>query len=111
MLSNCGVGKDSWESLRQKGDQTIHEPWIFTGRTDAKPEGPIFGHLRQKADPLEKTLMLGKIDGRKRRGRQRMRWLNGITDFDEFEQTPEDSEKQGSLACCSSWGHKELDMT
>ena len=55
--------------------------------------------------------MLGKIDGRKRRGRQRMRWLNGITDFDEFEQTLEDSEKQGSLACCSSWGHKELDMT
>ena len=38
--------------------------------------------------------MLGKIDGRKRRGRQRMRWLNGITDFDEFEQTPEDSEKR-----------------
>ena len=57
--------------------------------------------------------MLGKIEGGRRRGRQRMRWLDGITDFDghEFEQTPGDSEGQGSLECCSPLGQKGLDMT
>ena len=54
--------------------------------------------------------MLGKIEGRRRRGRQRMRWLDGITNStDESEQVPGDSEGQGSLACCSPWGCKELD--
>ena len=67
-----------------------------------------FGHLIQRTDLLEKTLALGKIEGRGRRGRQRMRWLDGIT---EFEQTLGDSEGQGSLACYSLWGHKELDTT
>ena len=72
-----------------------------------------FGHLMQRTDSLEETLMLGKIDGRRRRGRQRMRWLDGITDFDghEFEQAPGVGDGQGDLACCSLWGHKELDMT
>ena len=71
-----------------------------------------FGHLIQRVDSLEKTLMLGKTECRRRRGRQRMRWLDGITDSNghEFEQTLEDSEGQGSLACCSPWSHKELDM-
>ena len=60
---------------------------------------------------MEKNLMLGKTGGRRKRGQQRMRWLDGITDsMDEFEQTPGDSEGQGSLACCSSWGCKEPDM-
>ena len=51
-----------------------------------------------------RILMLGKIEGKRRRGQQRMRWLDGITDSVDvsFEQTPEDSEGQGSLACCSS---------
>ena len=54
---------------------------MFIGRTDAEAETPIFGHLMQRTDSLEKTLMLGKIEGRRRRrGRQRMRWLDGITD-------------------------------
>ena len=71
-----------------------------------------FGHLMQRVDSLEKILMLGKIEGRRRRGQQRMRWLDGITDsMDEFEQTPGDGDGQGSLACCSPWGHKESDMT
>ena len=71
-----------------------------------------FGHLMQRADSLEKTLMLGKIEGRRRRGRQRMRWLDGISDsVDEFEQTPGDGEGQGSLVCCSPWSNKDSDTT
>ena len=57
-----------------------------------------FDHLMQRADSLEKTLLLGKIEDRRRRGRQEMRWVNGITNStDEFEQTPRNSEGQGSL--------------
>ena len=54
--------------------------WIFTGRTDAEAEAPIFKPPDARADSLEKTLILGKIEGR-RRGQQRMRWLDGITDL------------------------------
>ena len=53
---------------------------MFFGRTGVEAELQYFGHLMQRADSLEKTLMPGKIEGRKRRGRQRMRWLDGITD-------------------------------
>ena len=53
---------------------------MFIGRTDVEAETAIlFGHLMRKSDSFEKTLMLGKIEGRRRRGRQRMRWLDGIT--------------------------------
>ena len=54
---------------------------MFIGRTDAEAETPIFGHLMRRVDSLEKTLMLGGIGGRRRRGRHRMRWLDGITDL------------------------------
>ena len=64
------------QPVHPKGDQS----WVFTGRTDVEAETPILGLLRQRADSLEKTLMLGKIEGRRRRGRQRNRWLDGITD-------------------------------
>ena len=67
-----------------------------------------FGHLVQTADSLEKTLMPGKIEGIKR-GCQRMRWFDSITK--SIWQAPGDGEGQGGLACCSLWGHKELDMT
>ena len=72
-----------------------------------------FGHLMQRVDSLEKTLMLGGIRGRRKRGRQRMRWLDGITDLMdvEFEWTLGVGDGQGGLACCDSWGHKELDTT
>ena len=71
-----------------------------------------FGHLMQRADSLEKTLMLGGIGGRRRRGRQRMRWLDGIRlDGCEFEWTPGIGDGQGGLVCCDSWGRKELDTT
>ena len=53
---------------------------MFIGRTDVEAETPIFGHLMGRTDSLEKTLMLGKMEGRRRRGRQRMRWSDGITD-------------------------------
>ena len=71
-----------------------------------------FGYLIRKAHSLEKTLILGKIEGRKTRGRQRMRRLDGITDSmdgHEFEQVLGDGEGQESLACCSLWGHKKLE--
>ena len=58
-----------------KGDQ----PWVFFGRNDAEAETPVLGHLMRRTDSFEKTLMLGKIEGRRGRGRQRMRWLDGIT--------------------------------
>ena len=64
------------QPVHPKGDQS----WVFAGRTDVKAETPILCHLMRRADSLEKTLMLGKIEGRRRRGRQRMRWLDGITD-------------------------------
>ena len=91
-----------------------------------------FGHLMRIADSLEKTLMLGNIEGRRRRELQRMRWLDGITDLmdmglgrlwqlvmdreswragHEFEQTSGDSEGEPSLVCCSPWNCKELNMT
>ena len=54
---------------------------MFIGRTDVEAETPILGHLMRRADSFEKTLMLGKIEGRRRRGWQRMRWLGGITDL------------------------------
>ena len=69
-----------------------------------------FGDLMQRADSLEKTLILGKIEGKRRRGQQRMRWLDGITEGHELEQTQGDS-GQGSLACCRPWGRKESGMT
>ena len=67
-----------------------------------------FGHLITRADSLEKTLMLGKTEGRRRRRRQRVRWLDGINHQTHqtggFKQTPRDREGQGGLACCDSWG-------
>ena len=71
-----------------------------------------FGHLMQRVDSLEKILMLGEIGGRRRRGQQRMRWLDGITDsMDEFGWTPEVGDGQGSLVRCDSWSRKESDTT
>ena len=70
-----------------------------------------FGHLMRKADSVEKTLLLGKIEG-KRRGQQRTRWLDGITDSGyEPEKTPGDSEVQERLPCCSPWYYKQSNTT
>ena len=64
------------QPLHSEGDQ----PWDFFGRNDAKAEAPVLGHLMQRVDSLEKTVMVGGIGGRRRRGRPRMIWLDGITD-------------------------------
>ena len=65
------------QSVHPKGDQS----WVFTERLMLRLKLQYFGHLMQRADSFEKTLMLGKIEGRRRRGRQRMRWLDGIIDL------------------------------
>ena len=76
--------ENSLESpLDCKEIQPVHsedQPWDFFGRTDAKAKLQYSGHLMRKVDSLEKTLVLGGIGGRRRRGRQRMRWLDGTTD-------------------------------
>ena len=64
------------QPVHSEGDQ----PWVFFGRNDAKAKLQYFGHLMQRVDSLEKTLMLEGIGARRRRGRQRIRWLDGITD-------------------------------
>ena len=86
MLLNCGVGEDSWESLDCKEIQPVHsegdQPWEFFGRNDAKAETPVLWppHAKSWLIGKDSALMLGGIWGRRRRGRQRMRWLDGITD-------------------------------
>ena len=86
-----------------------NKPWIFIGRTDAKAEAPILWPLMWKADSLEKTLILGKTESKKRAIEDKMvgwhHWLSGH----EFEQALGDSEAQRSLACCSPWGCEESD--
>ena len=82
MLLNCGIGEDSWESLGLQEDQSllkeISPEYLLEGLT-LKLKLQFFGHLMWRTDSLEKTLMLRKTEGRRRRGRQRMRWLDGIT--------------------------------
>ena len=89
--------------VNPKGNQ----PWIFIGRTDAEAEAPMLWPPDMKIQLLEKTLMLGKTEGRRRRGwQQRMRWLVRCHNGHECEQTLGDSEGQGSLACCSPWNRR-----
>ena len=71
-----------------------------------------FGHLMRRTDFIrERILMLGKIEGRRRRGREKMRWFDGITDLMNIKEALGVGEGLGSLACCSSWGCKEWDTT
>ena len=84
MLLNCGVGEDSrvpW-TARRSNQSILKEicPEYPLERLMLKLKLQYFGHLMQRTDSFEKTLMLGKTEGRRRRGRQRMRWLDGITD-------------------------------
>ena len=76
-----------------------------------KPQ--YFGHLMWRTDSFEKTLIVGKIEGKRRRGQQRRRWLDGITDsmYMSSSKLPGIGDGQGILACCSPWGPKESDTT
>ena len=98
MLLNCGIGEDSSESLGQQGNETsfLRVPWTARRSNQSilkeinpgislegmmlKQKLQYFGHLMRRADSFKKTLMMRKIEGRRRRGRQRMKWLGGITD-------------------------------
>ena len=78
-----GVGEDPWESLNCKEVQPVHpndQSWVFIGGLMLKLKLQYFGHLMLRTDSFEKALMLGKIEGRRRRGWQMMKWLDGITD-------------------------------
>ena len=90
-----------------------NQSWIFIARTDAEAETPIFGHLIRKTHSREKTLMLRKIEGRRRRGRQSMWWLDGITEPMDMSLSKlrELVMDKGDYLCCNPWGCKELDRT
>ena len=92
------------QPVHPKGDQS----WMFIGRTDAEAETPILWPPRARADSFEKTLMLGKIEGRRRRGTtedEMIGWHHRLDGHGGF------GDGQGGLACCSSWGRKESDTT
>ena len=129
-----------WELDHKKGEcwrtdvfepwcwrRLLRVPWIARSNQsilkDINPEYSLeglmlklklqyFGHLIRTAESLKKTLMMGKIEGRKRRGQQGLRELDGIIDSTDISKQPQgESEGQGSLACCSPWGRKDPDMT
>ena len=117
MLLNCGVREDSWESLGLKEIQPVHpkgsQSWIFIGRTDAEAETPILW----PADA--ENWLTGKDSNAEKDWRQEAKgttddemvgWHHRL-DRHEFEQVPVVCDGQGSLACCSPWGHKESDTT
>ena len=115
MLSNCGAEEDSWESFASKEIKAVNpkgnQPWRFTGRIEA--EVPIFWPPDVNSRLTGTDLDAGK-DWRQEEKREAedetVGWPHQLSGH-EFGQTLGDSEGQGILACCSPWGHKELDVT
>ena len=96
------------QPVHPEGDQS----WIFIGRTDAEAETPVLGHLMRRTDSLDKTLVLGKIEGRRRRGRQSMRWLDDTTNMMDMSLSKlQEIVKDREPGMLQSWGPKESDMT
>ena len=97
------LGKTLESPLDYKEIQPAHpkadQSWVFTGRTDVETETPILWPLMRSVDSLGKILMLEKNEGGRRRGQQRMRWLDGITDSMNMGVGPEVGNGQGGLAC------------
>ena len=116
MLLNCGVGEQflrvPWTTRRSK-QSVIKEinPECSLEGLMLKLKLQYFDHLLQRANSLEKTLMLGKIEGRRRRVRQRIRWLDGITHSMDMSLSKLQEMVKNREGCCSPWGHKESDMT
>ena len=116
MLLNCGAGEDSWESRGQQRDQISHS-WRKSTlnvhwRTDAESEVPILWPRDARTDSLEKILVLGNIERRRRRGLQRMRWLDGINDsMDMSLNYLQEIVKDRDAWCAVVHEVKELDMT
>ena len=117
MLLNCGVREDSrvpWTAKRSNQSilKEISSEYLLEGLM-LKLKLQYFSHLMWRTDSLEKTLLLGKIEGRRRRGQQRMRWLDDLTRLNghEFKQALGVGDGQESLACCSPWARKESDTT
>ena len=117
MLLDCGAGEDSWESLDSKEIKPVNpkgnQSWIFTERTDAEAETPIIWPPDVKSQLIRKDPDAGKDWRQEETGKTENKmvgwhhWLNGH----EFEWTLGVGDGQGGLACCDSWGRKELDMT
>ena len=113
---NVVLEKTPESPLDSKEIQPVHpkgnQSWIFIGRTDAEAEAPILLATWCEELTHQKRLMLGKIEGRRRRGWQRMSWLDGITDsmnvsLSKFRELVKDREAW----CCSPWGCKKLNTT
>ena len=116
MLLNCGAAevlRVPWTARRsnQSIPKEINPEYSLAGLI---LKLQYFDYLMQRADSSEKILILGKIEGRRRRGQQRMRWLDGITDSIHINLSKLWElvmDQQGSLGCCIPRGHKESDMT
>ena len=117
MLLNCGVGEDlrvPWTARRSNQSilKEISPEYSLEGLM-LKLKFQYFGHLMRRTDSFEKTFILGKIEGGRRREQQRWGWLEGIIDSMDMSLSKLQGVGDGKevLVCCRQWGHKELDMT